>query len=116
MSWPQKALWPNRPAHWSRRSVARRQQREEAYWATRVAIGSSGWPSTNTIITQLPVALTFLEPDRRARDLDNMTAAMKGALDGVSQALGVDDKLFDLRIARGDVVRGGRVVIEVPDL
>lgn len=42
----------------------------------------------------LPLRLTFFAPDKRKRDLDNLLAAMKPSLDGMAQALGVDDSLF----------------------
>ena len=38
--------------------------------------------------------ITFFTPDARKRDLDNLLAAMKPALDGMAQAIGVDDALF----------------------
>ena len=38
--------------------------------------------------------ITFYTPDARKRDLDNLLAAMKPALDGMAKAIGVDDALF----------------------
>ena len=38
--------------------------------------------------------ITFFTPDNRKRDLDNLLAAMKPALDGMARAIGVDDALF----------------------
>lgn len=62
----------------------------------------------------LALSLTFCPPDKRRRDLDNLLAAMKPDFDGVSQALGVDDQLFEpLTLRRGEPVKGGRVVLEV---
>lgn len=57
--------------------------------------------------------ITFNPPDRRRRDLDNMLAACKAYLDGISDALGVDDSNFKLTIQKGEVVKGGQVVVEV---
>jgi Holliday junction resolvase RusA-like endonuclease len=44
-----------------------------------------------------PVALTitFVQPDRRARDRDNLLAALKPSLDGLADALGVNDAQFE---------------------
>lgn len=44
--------------------------------------------------TQMPLRLTFFAPNKIRRDLDNLLAAMKPSLDGMAQALGVDDSLF----------------------
>ena len=49
-----------------------------------------------------------------ARDLDNLLASMKADFDGLSEALGVDDQLFNpLTLRRGEQVKGGAVVLEV---
>lgn len=55
--------------------------------------------------------LRFLPPDRHRRDLDNMLAAAKALLDAVSEVCGVDDSKFNLKIAKGEPVKGGAVVI-----
>lgn len=55
--------------------------------------------------------LRFLPPDRHRRDLDNMLAASKAAIDALSDVCGVDDSKFNLKIAKGEPVKGGAVVI-----
>lgn len=42
----------------------------------------------------IPVSLIFVMPDKRHRDLDNCHAALKSALDGMADALGVNDRQF----------------------
>lgn len=42
------------------------------------------------------VWIDFYPPDRRRRDEDNAIAAMKHGLDGVANAIGVDDSRFKL--------------------
>ena len=62
----------------------------------------------------LALVVTFHAPDKRRRDLDNLLASMKADFDGLSQALGVDDQLFNpLTLRRGEQVKGGAVVLEV---
>lgn len=39
---------------------------------------------------------TFFPPDRRARDEDNLIASLKSSLDGIAQALRIDDRCFHL--------------------
>ena len=64
-----------------------------------------------------PVRLTFLfcAPDSRRRDLDNMLASMKSAIDGIALALDMDDSKFSLVLARGAPVKGGQVEITIED-
>ncbi len=60
---------------------------------------------------------TFYPPDRRRRDQDNYSAAMKAYQDGVADALGVDDSCFQMAAPEwGDVVRGGKVTLRLEEL
>ena len=43
---------------------------------------------------EISIAYTFCPPDKRKRDLSNFVASMKGAEDGIADALGVDDSHF----------------------
>lgn len=43
--------------------------------------------------------MDFLPPDRRRRDMDNLLASCKGLLDGIADALGVDDSRFAITLA-----------------
>jgi crossover junction endodeoxyribonuclease RusA len=107
LGWPDQHLWPNRKAHWARARMWRNEQKIAAWALTlaekRVDLGEG----------RIPVTLTFHKNDRRRFDLDNALAAMKGALDGLSAALGVDDSRFDVRPVLGEPVAGGCVVVEV---
>jgi len=40
------------------------------------------------------VSMVFYPPDGRRRDVSNLHAAMKAALDGIASAMGVDDSTF----------------------
>jgi len=61
------------------------------------------------------MAYTFCPPDKRARDLDNVLAAMKAGNDGLVDAMGIDDSRWGLSVQWGEVVKGGevRVTVEV---
>ena len=62
----------------------------------------------------LDVALIFVPPDRRARDLDNLLASMKSGLDGLADAIGVDDSRWRLRMeVAEDTIKGGLVLVDV---
>src|SRR3546814_1588637 len=61
----------------------------------------------------LGLAIEFYPPDARRRDLDNMLASVKHAIDGIAEAIGVDDSRFSYSIARRAPIKGGRVSIVV---
>jgi crossover junction endodeoxyribonuclease RusA len=58
------------------------------------------------------VTLTFYPPDRRHRDMDNMLASCKAGLDGLSDAIGVDDSKWTLTIKKADEI-GGMVKVSI---
>lgn len=55
------------------------------------------------------VTLVFYPPDKRRRDKDNLLARMKAGIDGIADAVGIDDSRFDYapwRIAETTVPQG----------
>ena len=64
------------------------------------------------LASRLRVCVLAYPPDRRRRDLDNL---LKPLLDTLQHA-GVyldDTQIDDLRIQRGDVLKGGQVVVSI---
>jgi crossover junction endodeoxyribonuclease RusA len=62
------------------------------------------------------LTLTFCPPDNRRRDLDNMFAAMKYGIDGIADAMNIDDSEFSYTIRKGEVRPPyGSVIIEVSE-
>lgn len=64
---------------------------------------------------KLRVTLTFCPPDNRHRDLDGMQSNMKHALDGIADAMGVNDRMFRPHSDWGDVDPAGLgyVLVEI---
>lgn len=58
--------------------------------------------------------IEFVEPDRRQRDIDNMLSSMKSGIDGIADALGVNDRRFVFRISRADQI-GGMVKVRITE-
>ena len=113
LPWPDPKLAPNRRngKHWTATHAAKGKRLADARLLTLAAMRQAGYIPP---IGPLALTLTFCAPDRRRRDLDNLLAALKADFDGVAQALGVDDQLFDpLTLRRGEPVKGGLVVLEV---
>lgn len=109
LPWPDRRLSPNARVHWAQKARAAKRAREHAYWTARAIAGDTSLPDGPIEIT-----LQFCPPDRHQRDHDNLIAIMKPSIDGVAQALGVDDSRFRYQpVEVGDVVKGGVVVVRV---
>jgi crossover junction endodeoxyribonuclease RusA len=90
LPWPDKTLSSNARVHWSKRSKATKAAREEAAWSA-IAAGIK-----NISGERYDVLVEFYPPDRRKRDAHNFPAMVKGHIDGIADAIGCDDNLFDV--------------------
>jgi crossover junction endodeoxyribonuclease RusA len=94
LPYPPKELMPNKAkgTHWTTLHSLRDQQRLAGKLCTQAALQTSGpqeWPE------RIPVSLLYLAPKKRmGADLDGLLSASKHILDGMADALGVDDKRF----------------------
>lgn len=91
LPFPSSALLPNRNKgqHWAKTAALKAATRDGAYYITKQHMGDYKPPEGN-----IALSLLFLTPDKRKRDLDGMLSSAKHALDGIAQALGVDDSRF----------------------
>jgi hypothetical protein len=65
----------------------------------------------------ISVTYTFYPPNVRVRDDDNFVASMKGARDGIADALDVDDSIFVTQpVEWGEVEKRGRVVVTLEEM
>ncbi|MEZ2742657.1 hypothetical protein ACBP93_08500 [Paenalcaligenes hominis] len=66
-------------------------------------------------LKRVPLTIVFFMPDRRRRDVDGMHGAIKHHLDGIAQALGVDDSIFRPVVIDVDLdpAKKGFVLVEV---
>lgn len=56
--------------------------------------------------------IAFHPPDLRRRDIDNLLASLKSAIDGICDAWQIDDSRFRrIALEMMDKVKGGKVVI-----
>lgn len=109
LPWPSAALSPNaRHGHWASRARAVKQARVDAQMCAREQ-RFGGVPDDGPIL----LTLTFCPPDNRRRDLDGLLSRAKAALDGLADALGVDDRRFHPRIGWGEQTRGGALIVEI---
>lgn len=109
MPWPPRALWQNARTHWRKRGDATKLYRQEA---CVLALQQS----IKRLTTTAPrLVFSFHPPDKRRRDLQNMPATQKAAIDGIADAMGCDDNGFRCVWPEtwGEPVKGGCVMIEV---
>lgn len=62
------------------------------------------------------LVLTFCPPTKRLSDLDNLLARTKHGIDALAERMGVNDKIFEFTLRRGDPVPGGKVAVEIGGL
>lgn len=113
LPWPDPALSPNRKngRHWSAVHGIKGKRIAGSRILALLAMQQAGYTPPPGV---LAIKVTFCPPTKVRRDLDNLHASMKPDFDGISQALGVDDQHFHpITLCRGEVVKGGRVVLEV---
>lgn len=118
LPWPDAKLNPNRSKgmHWSATAQLRKTAREAAFWIARQSMVENQKTGGASPYGERLVALeiTFLAPNKHARDLDNLLAALKPSLDGIADCLGTDDSKFEpILIRRGFAKPPGSVIVEV---
>lgn len=93
LPWPDPKLMPNRKngKAWQSTSKVKTEQRLAAYLCTLAALETAGVKEWGE---KIPLSLVYMPPDKRHRDLDNLLGGSKALLDGMAQALGVDDSRF----------------------
>lgn len=110
LPWPDRKLSPNSRAHWRAKSAYQQAAHRNGYALARNAISGLRLRFDPTF----PVVLVFCPPNNRRRDLDNLLASMKHYLDGIADALDVDDRRFRPVTADwGDVRAGGAVIVRL---
>lgn len=107
LPWPARVVHPNSRAHWRRRAAATKLMRHDACVVAKAAKLRVGDGPVH-------VTLTFHPADKRRRDLDGCITSCKAYLDGLADALGVDDNRFTLSARMSDIcAHGGEVKFEV---
>lgn len=108
--WPPRALSPNARPHWRRKWKAGTTAKQEAYWATYQAAPKGFAAAADAFAVTIRA-----EPKvGRVRDRDNLVASCKPFLDGIAQALGVNDSAFEApSVQWGERHKTGRLIFEI---
>lgn len=98
LPFPAPALFPNRKHadHWTAAHAAKVKARDDAFYATKQAMGPAKTAHSEFAGTDgyIPLYVLFVTPTRVRRDWDGLAGAFKPAQDGIAQALGIDDSRF----------------------
>jgi hypothetical protein len=105
LPWPAPALSANARVHWRRKSSATKVHRQWAYLATLEV--KPKHPNGD-----IPVSITFYPPSNRL-DRANMPHLVKAYLDGIADAMKVNDRRFLPRYNFAEPVSNPRVVVEI---
>lgn len=100
LDYPHAALMPNKKngSHWAKTVKFKDDAKNNAYYLTLEALKTEKLAHNGL----MPLEITFVQSDKRHRDLDNLLASAKSALDGMAKALQVDDSIFEpITILRG---------------
>lgn len=108
LPWPPPVLSPNNRGHWAVKARAGKRAHVAAFFATKAAFVAV--PEAGDIV----LSITAHPPHNRKYDRDNLLARLKKSLDGIADALRVDDVRFvPLPVKIGERKPGGEVVIRI---
>jgi len=109
LPWPDRRLHPNARVHWAAKAKAVKQARTDAaWWAKAAGVRPSKAQALN-------VSVVFFPPDKRRRDTDGMLSACKAYIDGIADAIGVDDSAWNLSMRRDEPREYGAVRFEIQE-
>lgn len=107
LNWPDRALHPNGRFHYHTKASATKAYREAAYWATKAVRVDHSHPRDG-----IPLKVQFFPPDKRRRDLDGMLSSIKAGIDGIADALELNDvDLNPIILERCQTMKGGRICV-----
>jgi crossover junction endodeoxyribonuclease RusA len=111
LPYPDRRLSPNARMHWRKLSAVKAMAREEACVLATVALPLSVKRELAAGTDKIPITIRVYPPDNRHRDADNAFASLKAALDGIADALGVNDRRFRPTFQFMDPEKPGRIEV-----
>ena len=108
LGWPPKKLNPNARTHHQELGRLKKTYRHACYFTALQAAGVGKWAHEGDI----RLHMVFVPPTRHHRDEDNLIATMKAGLNGLADALKVNDRRFRLSHEVSKDI-GGYVLIQL---
>ncbi|MDO8344800.1 MAG: hypothetical protein Q7T48_16475 [Cellvibrio sp.] len=112
LPYPDKALSPNSRCHWSQKARAAKKARSDAFYITRAAgIDESVFAGCEH---KLHLWIDVYPKTKNYPDADNVLSSLKSALDGIADALRLNDRKFIPHpFVKAETHLGGKVVIRI---
>jgi hypothetical protein len=112
LPWPDKALSPNSRVHWGQKSKAVKAARSAgcaAAWCAGFFKGHfDGYDG------KLHLWIDYYPKTRNYPDADNCLSASKAYIDGIADALGINDRRVIVHpYVKEETIKGGKVVIRI---
>lgn len=108
LPWPSSSLSQNARVHWSKRAHAARIARGAAFYIAHQAAGREklSWEGAK-------LTLVYHPPDKRRYDADGLISRSKAQIDGIADAIGIDDRHFTFTFSIGEPVKYGKVRVTI---
>jgi crossover junction endodeoxyribonuclease RusA len=104
---PPKELLPNQRGHWAKHARVFKAYKESCMWMCKAA-------KIKTLpLGDIHLEITFVPPDYRPRDLDNMLASFKACQDAIAASIGIDDRFFTTTHRKAGKCLGGAVEVTI---
>ena len=111
LGWPPSDLSPNKRLHWAQLAKAKKSYRQKCNTVSKHQLKKYKFKE---LPEKLVLEMTFIPPDKRNYDRDNLVARMKSGIDGLADALRINDKRFNTVISTMDTdYLGGFVRIRI---
>jgi crossover junction endodeoxyribonuclease RusA len=107
LPWPLKNLSPNARPHYMVLAAAKKKYRYECGMLAKQAKLTDPGPG------KIKIEIEFFPPDRHERDTDNLLASMKSGLDGIADAMKVNDNRFWFKNPVVSETIGGMVKVRI---
>ena len=110
LPWPDKSLSPNARVHWATKAKAAKAARQSGFYAATITgLNRSTFSGYDGY---LHLWIDFYAKTRNYPDADNCLSAIKANLDGIADALGINDRRFVHHPFVKDET-GGKVIIRI---
>jgi len=107
--WPPATLNPNARVHWATLAKAKKRYRKDCGWLAR----AQGARRMEAFIGRLDVIITLCPPVRGQVDFDNSIASLKSGIDGIADAIGIDDGKWRMTFKSAAPQGNGLVMITI---
>ena len=112
LPYPDKVLSPNSRCHWSKKALAAKKARSNAFYiALRAGLNKSTFSDYDH---RLHFWIDIYAKTKNYPDADNMLSSLKSALDGIADALELNDRRFIPHpFVKDETHKGGKVIIRI---